>query len=200
MKKHFDRQIELLRSAGSFDENQSEKLFRDCVSVVRKKRSIIATGLGKNVPICEKFIGTLNSLSVRARFMHTNSAIHGDLGMVEDYDLVIVLSKSGDTDETMRLLQLLSGRNVKVWLLTCNHRSRGSRLAHNTMILPIEHEGDPWDTVPNVSSLVFLVFLQSIAMALIEKVPVRLELFKQNHPGGAIGKKLKKNEKTFPSH
>lgn len=191
MKKHFDTQLTILKNAASFDEKRAEKLLSDCVGALSSGNSIIATALGKNVPICEKFVGTLNSLSVKARFMHTSSAIHGDLGIVQKGDVVIVLSKSGDTEETLEIIRLIKERGVLVWLLVCKENSAAGLLADKTMVLRIDHEGDPWNLVPNISSLVFLVFLQALCMSLIDVLPIGLADFKKNHPGGAIGKALK---------
>ncbi|MFA6999693.1 MAG: SIS domain-containing protein [Candidatus Paceibacterota bacterium] len=191
MKEHFKKQLKLLEST-SFNEVIANSLIDDCLLAIKSNNSIIVSALGKNVPICEKFIGTLNSLSIKANFMHTNSAIHGDLGMINQGDLVLVLSKSGNTDETITLLNLLKKRKVIVWLLTCSSDSEGEKLSDKCIILKIKHEGDPWNLIPNISSLTFLVFLQAISMKLIDKLAIPLESFKKNHPGGSIGKILRK--------
>lgn len=191
MKEHFKKQLKLLEST-SFNEVIANSLIDDCLLAIKSNNSIIVSALGKNVPICEKFIGTLNSLSIKANFMHTNSAIHGDLGMINQGDLVLVLSKSGNTDETITLLNLLKKRKVTVWLLTCSDNSNGEKLSNKSITLKIKHEGDPWNLIPNISSLTFLVFLQAVSMKLIDKLAIPLESFKKNHPGGSIGKILRK--------
>ena len=190
MKKHFEKQLKLLNSI-SFSEAKADQLVDDCMHVIKSGNSIIVSALGKNVPIAEKFIGTLNSLSIKSNFMHTNSAIHGDLGVVAMGDLVIVLSKSGDTQETINLLPLLKKRKANVWLLTCVDNSKGKKLIKNSLVVKIPHEGDPWNIIPNVSSLAFLIFLQAISMELIDKMKIPLKRFKVNHPGGSIGNILK---------
>lgn len=122
--------------------------------------------------------------------MHTNSAVHGDLGMVSEDDVVILLSKSGETFETLELARLLGDKKSQNWLITCQSGSRAEVIIKQVVVLPITHEGDPWNLIPNNSSLVFLMFLQSLAMSLADLLPAQIEVFKQNHPGGSIGKKL----------
>lgn len=82
-------------SLESIDENLYEQIIEECVNTLKNGGKIIASGLGKNVPICEKFVGTLNSLGIDARFLHTNTAVHGDLGMVGKKDIVFLLTKGG---------------------------------------------------------------------------------------------------------
>jgi len=193
MKKHFKKQISAINKAyKSYDSKMANKLLKDCFKTLTRGGKIITTALGKNVPICEKFVGTLNSLGIVAYFMHTNSAIHGDLGIVKSGDVVIILSKSGETEETIHLAHLLSKRKAKNWLLTCSKNSSTEKIIKNSVVFYLEHEGDPWNIVPNNSTLIFLMFLQSLAMGLIERLNIPLDVFKSNHPGGAIGKKLKK--------
>ena len=83
-------------SLNSLDENQFKRLVNHCTRCINNGGKIVASGLGKNVPICEKFVGTMNSLGMDARFLHTNTAVHGDLGMVSKGDIVLLLSKSGN--------------------------------------------------------------------------------------------------------
>lgn len=191
MKKHFKRQLKaILHVYETLERNQGNNLVAECLKVIKRGNTIIAGGLGKNVPICEKFIGTLNSLGIDAHFLHINSAIHGDLGLIKKGDLVILLSKSGNTEETVHLAKFLIERKTKNWLLTCNPNSSLRTLIENSVVLDLKEEGDPWNLVPNNSSVVFLIYLQAVAMAILESLPVKLETFKQNHPGGAIGRKL----------
>ena len=96
----------------AIDESQYERLVNECEDTLRKGGKIIASGLGKNVPICEKFVGTLNSLGLDARFLHTNTAVHGDLGMIGPKDIVLLLSKGGNTYETVALAQYLKERST----------------------------------------------------------------------------------------
>jgi arabinose-5-phosphate isomerase len=162
-----------------------------CTGTLKKGNTIIASGLGKNVPVCEKFVGTMNSFGLNARFLHTNSAIHGDLGMVSGGDQVLLLSKSGSTEESVVLAGSLLKRGVEVWLLSFHGESRLASMLENKLIMRLENEGDPWDIVPNNSTVIYFMLLQGLAMGIAENMNVQLRDFKQNHPGGSIGEKLK---------
>lgn len=168
-----------------------DRLIADCENALKSGYKVIASGLGKNVPICEKFEGTMISLGLNAQFLHTNSAVHGDMGMVRPNDVLIVLTKSGSTSESIYLFDLLKKREgVKIWLMSCNEHSIMADAMHNKLIIPLQHEGDPWNIVPNNSTTLFLIVLQTVAMELAERMGITLNEFKENHPGGAIGEKL----------
>lgn len=190
--KHLEIQLKFLENLlKNIDENKLEELISDLEKAVLSGNKIIATALGKNVPLCEKFIGTLISLGIQSYFLHTNSAIHGDLGVVKAGDVVIMLSKSGETEESIYLYNHLNKRRAKVWLITYNPNSILARKVPNKLILHIEHEGDKWNIVPNNSSIGYLFILQGIAIELIDRLNIDLKTFKENHPGGAIGKILR---------
>lgn len=191
--RYFDRTMEQLRCAlQGISISEMEGLIADCERTLRNGNKIIASGLGKNVPICEKFEGTMVSLGLDARFLHTNTAVHGDLGMVRPGDLVIILTKSGSTEESVALADLLGQREgVGIWLMSCQeHSALGDRIA-NRLTVPLAHEGDPWNIMPNNSTTLFLMILQTLAMQLAERMNVTLDDFRQNHPGGAIGNRLR---------
>lgn len=190
MKDYFEDTIRILRdSLHSVDDKAFGELVDDCERTLRGGGRVIASGLGKNVPVCDKFVGAMVSMGLEASFMHTNSAVHGDLGLVRDKDLVIVLSKSGKTAETVYLLELLEKRGCEVWLLT--FAGRGESACGHCLSMTLEHEGDQWNIMPNHSTVLYLIVLQTLAMELGKRMGVRLEDFKKNHPGGAIGMKLR---------
>ena len=178
------------------DESMSA-LINDCERTLRNGHKIIASGLGKNVPICEKFEGTMLSLGLDAQFLHTNSAVHGDMGMVKDGDLVIMLTKSGSTQESVYLANLLKerskqGNGISLWLLTFSENGALSSIIENKLVVHLEHEGDLWNIVPNNSTTLNLIVLQTVAIELSKRFDLKLEKdFKPNHPGGAIGASLK---------
>ena len=193
MKKYFKNVTDTIqRAVASMDVAVFEQLLNECEQVLKSGHKIIVSGLGKNVPVCDKFVGTMNSLGLEACFMNTNTAVHGDLGMVKAGDLVIILTKSGETIESVYLTELLKRRNVDLWLLSFNFDSVLTREIPKHLILDLEHEGDAWNIVPNNSTTVNLIVLQGLALNLAERMGVTLEQFKENHPGGAIGEKLRK--------
>lgn len=191
MKTYFKEQMmRMERAVGSLNERVFNQLVDECEMVLRSGNKIIASGLGKNVPVCDKFVGTMNSFGMDAVFMNTNTAVHGDLGMVKDGDLVIILTKSGETEESVYLTSLLKQRNANIWLLSFKKESTLTHEIPKHIILDLEHEGDAWDIVPNNSTTVNLIVLQGLAIALSERMGITLNDFKSNHPGGHIGVQL----------
>jgi len=192
MTKYFERTMDILTQAiCSMDMKCFEKLVRECLQALDKHGKVVISGLGKNVPICEKFVGTMLSLGLDANFMHTNTAVHGDIGMVKADDIVIVLSKSGETAETKYLIEKLSERNACVWLLTCNKDTSLAKMVQGVLSFELKEEGDEWNLVPNNSSSVNLIVLQGLALEVAKRKQVGLDEFKRNHPGGHIGEILR---------
>ena len=178
-------------SLESINVDEYNRLIDDCENTIRSGHKIIASGLGKNVPICEKFVGTLNSLGIDARFLHTNTAVHGDLGMVGRDDLVILLSKGGNTVETVALAEYLKERGTNTWLFAFSEKCKSAEVVENRLILRLKDEGDEWNIVPNNSTTVNLIVLQGIAIELGKRLGVTLEDFRVNQPGGGIGARLR---------
>lgn len=189
---HLEESMRIIgESVKSLDPDTYGRLVEESLETLRNGGKIIASGLGKNVPVCEKFVGSMVSLGLNASFMNTNSAVHGDIGMVQDEDLVIVLTKSGETIESVHLVSHLKERKCKVWLLSFNPESTLSREVEDHICLRLEHEGDPWNIMPIHSTTVNLIILQDLSMLLAKGMDVKLHEFKLNHPGGAIGESLK---------
>ncbi len=190
---YFRRNAELIEDAlKTIDKHVMDRLIDECEAVLRSGHRIVVSGLGKNVPICDKFVGTMLSLGLDAGFLHTNSAVHGDMGMIHPGDLVIILTKSGATSESVYLAELLKEREgVDLWLLSFKDRSVLADSMDKKLIIHLEHEGDLWDVVPNNSTTLNLIVLQTLAIELSKRMGLTLERdFKPNHPGGAIGERL----------
>lgn len=192
MIEYFEKTIDVLKNSLScIDEKIYNKLVCECETVLKNGGKIIASGLGKNAPICEKFVGTMISFGFDARFLHTNTALHGDIGMVTEKDLVFVFSKSGKTEESISLTQHLLKRGCQIWLISCADKSPLTEMIKNKIIIPLETEGDAWNISPNNSATLYLILLQALAIELNKKFNIKLEEYKKNHPGGGIGKQLK---------
>ena len=192
MNKRFESQLETIsNSLSSMDEAVFEKLLSHCVAALDSGHKVIVSGLGKNVCVCDKFVGTMLSLGQNAAFMNTDSAVHGDLGMVNSEDVVIVLTKSGETTESVHLVSFLKQRNCVLWLFSFARQSTLVSIIQNHLVLDLDHEGDDWDIVPNNSTTINLIVLQTLALEIARHRGVTLHDFKLNHPGGAIGVQLK---------
>lgn len=191
----YSKNIEIIAKAiESVNEVQFNNLLTACETVLKSGHKIIVSGLGKNVPICDKFVGTMLSLGMNAGFLHTNSAVHGDLGMVKPNDLVIILTKSGSTAESVYLTELIQKRSkVEIWLLSFKSNSILTEKIglDKSLIVNLEHEGDLWDIVPNNSTTLNLIILQALAIELSKRMGITLADFRENHPGGAIGDQLR---------
>lgn len=192
MISYFEKQLaEIDHSIHSIDEKQFREWVRQGMETIKKGHKIIVSGLGKNVPICDKFVGSMISLGLEAYFLHTNSAVHGDMGIVKDGDMVIILTKSGETAESIYLARLLKERNVNMWLLTFRRESTLTKEIPNSIVLDLTHEGDLWNIMPNNSTTINLIVLQGLAMQIAKESGLTLPDFKRNHPGGFIGEQLR---------
>ena len=191
MITYFEKQLEEIDySLHSIDSVTFCKMVDTAVQTLRLGGKIVVSGLGKNVPICEKFVGSMVSMGLEAYFLHTNSAIHGDLGLVKDGDMVIILTKSGETAESVYLTQLLKERQIKLWLLTFEKDSTLIREIPDSLVVELKHEGDLWNVMPNNSTTMNLIILQGLAMMIAKKMEIGIQQFKRNHPGGHIGEIL----------
>lgn len=193
MLSYFEKQLrEINSSIHSMDEKEFERLVKESSETLGAGHKVIVSGLGKNVPICEKFVGSMVSLGLDACFLHTNSAVHGDMGIVKEGDLVLLLTKSGETQESVYLAELLQKRNVDLWLLSFEEKSMLAEMIPNRIILNLAHEGDMWNIMPNNSTTLNLIVLQGLAMQVAKERELSIEDFRRNHPGGHIGQVLKR--------
>ena len=192
MTEYFQKLLTSINdSIEALDYPMFECLLSDVINAERRGNKVVASGLGKNVPICEKFVGSMTSLGLNASFMHSNTAAHGDIGMVRDGDVVIMLTKSGRTKESVYLYDLLKERDITVWLLTFSKDCPLSEAIPNVLALELDHEGDAWDVLPNNSTTIYLIILQAIAVCAAEQLGVTQAQFARNHPGGYIGERLR---------
>ena len=141
MITYFEKTLSTIqKSLASLDEKQFIKLLDDCYNSILRGNKVIVSGLGKNVPIGEKFVGTLNSYGINAAFLHTNTAIHGDLGIIKKGDTLILLSKSGNTEETIALYTYVIDRQINIWGITFSKDSELIRRCKNGTANGIDDE------------------------------------------------------------
>jgi arabinose-5-phosphate isomerase len=154
------------------------------------KGRLIVTGIGKSAIIAQKIIATLNSTGTPSMFLHASEAIHGDLGMVQVGDVVICISKSGNSPEIKVLVPLLKRFGNKLIAITGNTTSFLGKEANFTLNTYIESEACPNNLAPTNSTTAQLVMGDAIAVCLMEMRNFSAEDFAKYHPGGALGKKL----------
>jgi arabinose-5-phosphate isomerase len=151
---------------------------------------VIVTGIGKSAIIASKIVATLNSTGTPAIFMHAADAIHGDLGIIQENDVVICVSKSGNTPEIKVLMPLIRAYGNKIIAITGN---KDSVLAGNSDFVLrcyVEKEACPNNLAPTTSTTAQLVLGDALAVCLLEMNNFSSKDFARYHPGGALGKKL----------
>ena len=158
--------------------------------IYRSTGRIIVTGIGKSANIAQKMVSTFNSTGTPAIFMHAADAIHGDLGIILKDDIVLTISKSGDTPEIKVLLPLIKFRGNKIIAITGNTASFLAKQANFTLDVTIEKEACPNNLAPTTSTTAQLVMGDAIAVSLLELRGFGISDFAKVHPGGALGKKL----------
>lgn len=172
-------------------EIQVEKDFAAAVvKILNSNGRVIITGIGKSAHIASKIVATLNSTGTPAIFMHAADAIHGDLGIIRDEDVIICLSNSGNTPEIKVLVPLIIERGNLLIAFTGNPDSYLAQKANLLVSTRIEKEACPNNLAPTSSTTAQLVMGDALAVALLECRGFTTEDFAKFHPGGAIGKKL----------
>lgn len=165
--------------------------FLTCVDLILKSPGrVIVTGIGKSANIASKLVSTLNSTGTPASFMHAADAIHGDLGMIKNEDIIICLSKSGDTPEIKVLVPLLKLMGNKLIGMVGNLNSYLARNADYILNTTVQREACPNNLAPTASTTAQLVMGDALAVALLECRGFTREDFARYHPGGALGKRL----------
>jgi len=186
-KEAIDTEINALAQlTGRIDEN-----FALCVhSILNSQGRVVITGIGKSAAIAQKIVGTLNSTGTPSIFMHAADAVHGDLGIIQQHDVVICISKSGNTPEIKVLVPLLRrGGNVLIALVG-NVRSFLAEHADFVLDATVDREACPNDLAPTSSTTAQLVLGDALAICLLKAKSFGPEDFARYHPGGALGKRL----------
>jgi len=151
---------------------------------------VIVTGIGKSANIATKIVATFNSTGTPAIFMHAADAIHGDLGIIQKNDVVICISKSGNTPEIKVLVPLIKNYGNKVMAITGNTESFLGKNADFVLNSFVEKEACPNNLAPTTSTTAQLVIGDALAVCLLELNNFSSNDFAKFHPGGALGKKL----------
>ena len=171
--------------ADHIDESEVAK----AIEIVRGCRGlIICSGVGQNLLLASKAASTFNSLSLRAVSADPVAALHGGMGLFRPGDLLILISKSGETPELLRFMDAC--RVVGHSNILGIHSSRDSTLAagcRHSVYIPLVSEADHLDLAPTSSSVCFLSFLQALAVQLASEAGLTAPAFRRTHPGGTIG-------------
>jgi len=154
------------------------------------KGRVVVTGMGKSGLIGAKIAATFSSTGTPSLFMHPAEAVHGDIGMVVPGDVVLAISQSGETEEILRLLELIRRLDVALIAMTGSPGSTLSRHSRIVLDVRIEQEASPLGLVPTSSTTAALAMGDALAMALLERRGLTPDDFARFHPGGHIGRKV----------
>ncbi len=154
------------------------------------KGRVVLTGMGKSGLIARKIVATLNSTGTASIYLHPTDALHGDLGMVRKEDTVIMVSKSGATEELANLIPMLKRLNVKLIAMAGNKDSRLQSECDVLLNVGVKEEACPFDLAPTSSSTAALVMGDALAVVLLQMREFTEEDFAVLHPGGSLGKRL----------
>lgn len=165
--------------------------FDACVeAILNSKGRVVITGVGKSAIVATKLVATFNSTGTPALFMHAADAIHGDLGMIQEADIVICISKSGNTPEIKVLVPLLKNLGSVLVALVSNTKSYLAEQAEYVLNATIEEEACPNNLAPTTSTTAHIALGDALAVCLLEARGFTPEDFAKYHPGGSLGKQL----------
>lgn len=191
MKKYASETIVTEAKAVSVLSSIVDDSFGEAVAALASARGrIVVSGVGKSALIARKMVATLNSTGSRAVFLHSSDAVHGDMGMIGPDDVVLFISKSGNTEEIRRLLPFVRkmGNHV-VSIVSCRESFLGTH-SDSLIYVPVEREAGPDNLAPTTSTTLHLVVCDAIAMALSRFRNFTSDDFARIHPGGSLGKRL----------
>jgi len=150
---------------------------------------IVLTGMGKSGLVCKKIAATFSSTGTPALFVHPADSLHGDLGMLQRGDTLVVVSNSGETEEVLKIIPWVKRLDIPLVAITGDAASTIARLGDVALVINVE-EACPYNVVPTSSTTATLALGDALAIAVMERRAFKVEDFALLHPGGSLGKKL----------
>lgn len=195
MDKHLSQFSELLKHEAASIEAAARRLPPAQVAHAVKllaecQGKVILTGIGKSGFIARKVAATLTSTGTRAVFLHPSDALHGDLGIIDSSDVVVLLSNSGETDEILAMLPYLKHRAVPLIAIVGNVNSTVASAADAVLDASVDKETCPFNLAPTASTTVALAVGDALALTVMQLKGLTPEDFALNHPAGRLGKRL----------
>ena len=183
--------IEIESNAVKNLSNQIKSDFEDlCSNILNSLGKLILMGVGKSGHIAQKISATLSSTGTASFFIHPTEAAHGDLGMIDKEDSILILSNSGETKEIIEILPALKRSTPNIFTLTNNNQSTIAKAGTINLMIKADEEACPLDLAPTSSTTIALVFGDALAIALLEARGFSKDDFAKSHPAGQLGKKL----------
>lgn len=172
-------------------QDQIQGTFNDlCEKIINTEGKLVLMGIGKSGHIAQKISATLSSTGTPSFFIHPTEAAHGDLGMIEKQDAVLVLSNSGETKEILDILPALKRCAGHIFTLTNNANSTLAKAGEINVVIKANQEACPLDLAPTSSTTLALVFGDALAIALLDHRGFTRDDFARSHPAGQLGRKL----------
>ena len=174
-----------------FRNEEFIKFFIEAVETIYKcKGKVVVTGIGKSGIIAQKIVATFNSTGTYSIFLHSADSVHGDLGVLRKEDVVIIISKSGDSEEIKQIIPNIKILNIKIIALVGATDSELAKLSDIVLDASVKEEACPHNLAPTSSTTAATVLGDAIAIALLQKRDFTSENFALVHPGGNLGKRL----------
>ena len=189
-KRVFEIEIAEARRVAERLDDSFAKAVQTILHSVRNKGKVVVAGVGKSGHIGDKIAATLTSTGTPAVVLNSLNALHGDLGVVADGDVILALSYSGETEELLRILPALARFQVQIIAITGNPCSLLAKHAHIHLSVAIEQEACPLGLAPTSSTTAMLMLGDALAMVLLEAHGFKKEDFARYHPGGTLGRSL----------
>ncbi len=186
----FDVELAALKSVRSLLDQSFDEAVELAVDTLRRRGKIVIVGIGKSGNIGRKIAATLTSTGSTSVVLNSVDALHGDLGIVNDGDLVIALSYSGESDELLNLIPALKRFSVKIITITGAPKSSLGRYSDVTLNVKVPKEACPFNLAPTSSTTATLVMGDALAMAILQARGFKQKDYAKHHPAGAIGRAM----------
>ncbi len=166
--------------------------YQELLNIITSHKRLVYVAIGKNVPICLVTMRLARSFGIGQTVIDANDFFHGDAGTLKKGDLLCYVSKSGNTDELIRVAEYINGQYPAI-AITSNKDGKILKYCSNAFIIPIEDEGCKFNS-PFVSTALFLLLMNAILAELVDRKCITKKTFAWNHSGGQIGEDLKKEK------
>ena len=191
IKKTALRTLELeARSVEGLRSSITDEFVKAVEALASTKGRVVISGIGKSAVIAQKMVATLNSTGTPALFMHAADAIHGDLGMIQKEDIVVIISKSGESPEIKVLVPFIKNFGNTIVAISGNEQSFLVQEAHYFLNTTVAKEACPNNLAPTTSTTAQLAIGDALAVCLLQLKGFTANDFAKYHPGGALGKRL----------
>lgn len=186
VKKFYESHIESIKQ--SLDVLDFDTVEDFVNLLVECKGKIFFTGIGKNGHVAAKAASTFSSIGVPCFFINAVDSVHGDMGVIGENDILVAISKSGNTEELLNFLYYVRRKECKIISIHSNPGNKSNDYSFLDINLHVDKEADHLNIVPTSSIAIFTIFLQSVACEISNRKNLTKEKFIFNHPGGSIGK------------